>query len=68
MVLEDFLKVIGGEMVRVERGGVNLYLYEADKNAIRQYRPDLLDREIYMIEPFSKNKFVVKLHIKKDEV
>ena len=61
MVLEDFLKVIGGEIVRLERGGNGIYLYEADKNAIRAYRADLLDREIYMVEPMTKNKFKVQL-------
>jgi len=67
MKLGEFLKVIGGEIVRVERGGSGLYLYEADKNAIRANREDLLDREIYMVEPFSKNKFIVQLAITKEK-
>lgn len=66
MVLEDFLKVIGGEMVRIERDGSGLFLYDADKNAIRAYRADLLDREICMIEPLSKNWFRVQLAITKE--
>ena len=61
MVLEDFLKVIGGETVRVENGCKGIVLYDGDKNAIRMYKDELLAREIYLVEPLTKNKFAVYL-------
>ena len=61
MVLEDFLKVVGGEVVRVENGCKGIVLYEGDKNAIRMYKAELLNREIHLVEPLNKNKFAVYL-------
>ena len=67
MVLEDFLKVIGGEIVRVENGCKGIVLYDGDKNAIRAYRPQLLDREIYLIEHVNGTvKFIVHLQYIKE--
>ena len=66
MVLEDFLKVIGGETVRVENGCKDIVLYDGDKNAIRMYKPELLNREIHLVEPVTKNKFAVYLQYIKE--
>lgn len=59
MTLREFLTVIGGEMVGLKNRPVEPTYYEADKNAIRAYREEDLDREIYMVEAVGKNKFVV---------
>lgn len=57
MRLEQFLDLIAGELVEVvER---NTFVYEADKNAIRKYKPELLDREVYRIEPSGLTRLTV---------
>ena len=61
MILGEFLKVVADEMIQVENGCKGLVLYEADKNAIRMYKPELLDREVYMVEPRTKRSFIVHL-------
>lgn len=61
MTLGEFLKVVADEMIQVESGCKGLVLYEADKNAIRMYKPELLDREVYMVEPRTKRSFIVHL-------
>lgn len=63
MTLSQFLKVIGGEYVRVERGCRGEIIYEADKNAIRQNKPELLDETIYLVEPNGSNRFIVHLDV-----
>lgn len=60
MTLEAFLTVIAGEMVEIVDNRQTVY--EADKNAIRAYHPELLDREIYRIEPTGLTHFTVYLH------
>lgn len=59
MKLGEFLNVIGGEYLKVSEGNVFNVVYEADKNAIREYKPELLDREIYKVHPISKVRFEV---------
>lgn len=59
MTLGDFLNVIGGEYVRISEGSFLHVIYDADKNAIRAYKPELLDREVCDITPFSKTTFEV---------
>lgn len=61
MTLGEFLKVVADEMIQVENGCKGLVLYEADKNAIRMNKPELLDREIYLVEPRTKRSFIVNL-------
>lgn len=60
MTLEAFLTVIAGETVEVRDR--QQFLYDADKNAIRAYHPELLDREIRLIEPTGLTHFTVYLH------
>ncbi len=62
MILEQFLKVIGSEIIRVERGDRGDIIYEADKNAIRMNKPELLTEIIYSIEP-KGSKFIVHLEV-----
>ena len=62
MTLREFLTVIAGEMVGLKNRYSEPVYYEADKNAIRAYREEDLDREIYQIEPNGKNKFIVIFH------
>lgn len=62
MILEQFLKVIGAEIIRVERGDRGDIIYEADKNAIRMNKPELLTETIYSIEP-KGYKFIVHLEV-----
>ena len=64
MTLEALLTIVAGVMLRVENGCRDEVLYEGDKNAIRMHTPELLDREIYFIEPVTKNKIIVHLHVK----
>lgn len=60
MTLEQFLTVIAGELVEVV---VNrAVVYDADKNAIRAYKKELLDREVYRVEPTGLTHFTVYLH------
>lgn len=61
MTLEAFLTIVAGTILRVENGCRNEVLYEGDKNAIRMYAPELLQREIYFVEPLTKNKVAVHL-------
>ena len=61
MKFSEFLKVIGGEIVLVHLGNINNIECEADKNAIRSYREDLLDREITLVGIKGKNTFEVLL-------
>ena len=61
MKFSEFLNLIGGEFVLVHLGNVNNNEYEADKNAIRAYREDLLDRELINVSIATKNKFEVLL-------
>lgn len=63
MTLDQFLKVIGGEYVKVERGCRNDVIYEADKNAIRMYKPELLTQNIYLVELNGSNRFIVHLEV-----
>ena len=60
MTLEAFLTVIAGELVEIVDN--RKVVYVADKNAIRAYKKELLDREIYRIEPTGLTKFTVYLH------
>lgn len=62
MTLREFLTVIAGEMVGLKNRPVDPVYYEADKNAIRMYREEDLDREIYKVEANGKNKFIVIFH------
>ena len=62
MTLREFLTVIAGEMVGLKNRAVEPVYYEADKNAIRMYREEDLDREIYKVEANGKNKFIVIFH------
>lgn len=62
MTLREFLTVIAGEMVGLKNRVAEPVYYEADKNAIRAYREEDLDREIYKIEVGGKNKFIVIFH------
>lgn len=62
MILREFLTVIAGEMVGLKNRSSEPVYYEADKNAIRAYREEDLDREIYKVEAVGKNKFVVIFH------
>lgn len=61
MKFSEFLNLIGGEFVLVHLGNVHNNEYEADKNAIRAYREDLLDRELINVGIVTKNKFEVLL-------
>ena len=61
MTLEAFLTIVAGIMLRIENGCANEVLYEGDKNAIRMHAPELLQREIYFVEPVTKNKIAVHL-------
>lgn len=61
MTLEAFLTIVAGVVLKVENGCRDEVLYEGDKNAIRMYAPELLQREIYFVEPAGKNKMVVHL-------
>lgn len=63
MKMKEFLNVIGGELVRVIDGGKEVY--DADKNAWRANRSDLLDREIYNVRPCGVSRFEIRL--KKEE-
>ena len=65
MTLEAFLTIVAGVILRVENGCRDDVLFEGDKNAIRMYKPELLQREIYFVEPVGKNKIAVYLHVKK---
>ena len=66
MTLEALLTIVAGVMLRVENGCRNDVLYEGDKNAIRMHAPELLDREIYFIEPITANKIAVHLEIRRN--
>lgn len=61
MKFNEFLDVIGGEMVLVLLGNINNIECEADKNAIRANRKDLLNREVVNVGIATKNKFEVLL-------
>ena len=60
MTLEAFLTIIAGEMVEIVDN--RQVVYEADKNAIHAYKKELLNREIYKVEPTGLTKFTVYLH------
>lgn len=62
MTLREFLTVIAGEVVGLKNRPVDPVYYEADKNAIRMYREEDLDREIYKVEANGKDKFIVIFH------
>ena len=61
MTLGEFLKVVGGEYVKVYDGNVNRVACDADKNAIRMHNADLLDREVNNVGIVSKTRFEVLL-------
>jgi hypothetical protein len=59
MTLGEFLKVTGGEYVKVLVGNVNILAIDGDKNAIRMYKPELLEREVCNVGIATKNRFEV---------
>ena len=67
MILEAFLAIVAGTMLSVENGCRGEVLYEGDKNAIRMNKSELLQREIYFVEPAGKNKMIVHLELLRGE-
>ena len=59
MTLEAFLTVIAGEIVEIVDNRQTIYA--ADKNAIRANKAELLQREIYRVEPHGLTAFTVYL-------
>lgn len=61
ITLDAFLRTVGGGCIRVENGCGEL-IYDADKNAIRAYHSELLEKEVVIIEAIGKNRLCVRLY------
>lgn len=62
MTLGQFLGIVGSEYIRIAEGNIYNVIYEADKNAIRANKTELLGREVYIVHPAGKNKFEVLIY------
>ena len=67
MTLNDFLKLICGDYVKVT-DIAGKFIYDGDKNAIRAYHKELLDEDIHMIVALRKEQFEVRLNMIKGEM